>query len=809
MQVKDRTQIQANCVYIIPPNKNMSILHGILHLLDMLSPRGFRLPIDFFFRSLADDQQENSIGVILSGMGSDGTLGLRAIKEHAGTVFVQEPSNAKFDGMPRSAIDAGLADVIAKVEELPSKIIAINRHTPRITKLNLSGEGKTSSSLDKILILLRSQTRHDFSLYKKSTVYRRVERRMSIHQIDKIATYVHLLQENPNELEFLFKELLIGVTSFFRDPEMWEDLKNKVIIPIIKKNKQNSMLRAWIPGCSTGEEAYSLAVIFREAIKKLKAASNTTLQIFATDLDHDAIIKAREGLFPPNIAADVSPERLSRFFVEKENGYQIINSVRDMVIFAQQNIIMDPPFTKLDILCCRNLLIYFTTELQKKLIPLFHYALNPDGILVLGNAETIGSFSALFKPVKSKSKIYERLNSGILTEPVIFPSAYTPASTAVAQNQKPSKPVTNIQTLADQVLLQQFSPAAALVNEKGDIFYIAGRTGKYLEPAAGKVNWNIFAMARPGLKYELSNAFQNVLRKKVAAKIKNISFGTKDETQVIDLTIQPINEPEVLKGMVMITFTDVTPEYPQVKSKVKKHHSGASGSRVKELEQELEKARYDVQAINEEMQTSQEELKSTNEELQSTNEEIQSTNEELTTSKEEMQSMNEELQTVNKELQAHVDELSRTNNDMKNLLDSTDIATLFLDNSLNVRRFTNRTTEITKLIQSDVGRPITDIASELIYPEIEADVKKVLRTLISLEKEIPASGGQWYLVRILPYRTLENTIDGVVITYTDITVMKNLESELRKTQSELETRFKKQSKELDKTKNDLRIEKLR
>lgn len=809
MQVKDRTQIQANCVYIIPPNKNMSILHGILHLLDMLSPRGFRLPIDFFFRSLADDQQENSIGVILSGMGSDGTLGLRAIKEHAGTVFVQEPSNAKFDGMPRSAIDAGLADVIAKVEELPSKIIAINRHTPRITKLNLSGEGKTSSSLDKILILLRSQTRHDFSLYKKSTVYRRVERRMSIHQIDKIATYVHLLQENPNELEFLFKELLIGVTSFFRDPEMWEDLKNKVIIPIIKKNKQNSMLRAWIPGCSTGEEAYSLVVIFREAIKKLKAASNTTLQIFATDLDHDAIIKAREGLFPPNIAADVSPERLSGFFVEKENGYQIINSVRDMVIFAQQNIIMDPPFTKLDILCCRNLLIYFTTELQKKLIPLFHYALNPDGILVLGNAETIGSFSALFKPVKSKSKIYERLNSGILTEPVIFPSAYTPASTAVAQNQKPSKPVTNIQTLADQVLLQQFSPAAALVNEKGDIFYIAGRTGKYLEPAAGKVNWNIFAMARPGLKYELSNAFQNVLRKKVAAKIKNISFGTKDETQVIDLTIQPINEPEVLKGMVMITFTDVTPEYPQVKSKVKKHHSGASGSRVKELEQELEKARYDVQAINEEMQTSQEELKSTNEELQSTNEEIQSTNEELTTSKEEMQSMNEELQTVNKELQAHVDELSRTNNDMKNLLDSTDIATLFLDNSLNVRRFTNRTTEITKLIQSDVGRPITDIASELIYPEIEADVKKVLRTLISLEKEIPASGGQWYLVRILPYRTLENTIDGVVITYTDITVMKNLESELRKTQSELETRFKKQSKELDKTKNDLRIEKLR
>ena len=808
MQVKDRTVIQANCVYIIPPNKDMSILHGVLHLLDMVSPRGLRLPIDFFFRSLADDQQDNSIGVILSGMGSDGTLGLRAIKEHAGTVFVQEPANAKFDGMPRSAIDAGLADVIAKVDELPAKIIAINSHVPRITKLSQSDESKTSSSLEKILILLRSQTRHDFSQYKKSTVYRRIERRMSIHQIDKITTYVHLLQENPNELEFLFKELLIGVTSFFRDPEMWEELKNKVIIPLIKNNKRNYVIRAWIPGCSTGEEAYSLAIIFREAVKKLKAASNITLQIFATDLDHDAIVKAREGLFPPNIAADVSSERLNKFFIEKENGYQIINSVRDMVIFAQQNIIMDPPFTKLDILCCRNLLIYFTTELQKKLIPLFHYTLNPDGTLVLGNAETIGSFSTLFKPIENRSKIYERLNSGILTEPVLFPSAFTSAVSIAMKNQKPSKPVTNIQMLADQVLLQQFSPAAVLVNNKGDIFYITGRTGKYLEPAAGKVNWNVFAMVHPGIRSELNTAFQNVVRKKVAAKIKNISFGTKEEPHVIDLTIQPINEPEALKGMFMITFSDVLPEYLQVKSQVKKHRPGVSGSHAKELEQELEKARYDVQAINEEMQTSQEELKSTNEELQSTNEEIQSTNEELTTSKEEMQSMNEELQTVNRELQAHVDELSRTNNDMKNLLDSTDIATLFLDNSLNVRRFTNRTTEITKLIQSDVGRPITDIASDLIYSELETDVKNVLRNLISIEKEIPADDGQWYLVRVLPYRTLENTIDGVVITYTNITVMKNLESELRKIQSQLETKFKKQSKELEQAKDDLRVEKL-
>ncbi len=392
LQVKDRTRVQRNCVYVIPPNKDMSILHGVLHLLAPAAPRGLRLPIDFFLRSLAQDQQERSIGVILSGMGSDGTLGLRAIKEKAGLVLVQEPVTARFDGMPRSAIDAGLADIVAPVDELPGKIMAFLERTPLLGRSELALEDKTRSAMDKAVILLRAHTGHDFSLYKRNTLYRRIERRMGIHQIDKIAAYVRYLQENSQELDLLFKELLIGVTSFFRDPAAWEQLREQAIPALLAGQPAGQALRAWVPGCSSGEEAYSLAMVFKEALEQLKPKGGFALQIFATDLDRDAIDKARQGLFPYNVAADVSPERLSRFFAKEEHGYRVRKEIRGMVIFAPQNLIMDPPFTKLDILGCRNLLIYLGPEVQKKLIPLFHYSLNPGGILFLGSAETIGSF---------------------------------------------------------------------------------------------------------------------------------------------------------------------------------------------------------------------------------------------------------------------------------------------------------------------------------------------------------------------------------------------------------------------------------
>ena len=778
IQVKDRTRVEANCVYIIPPNKDMSILHGSLHLFDPTTPRGLRLPIDFFFRTLADDQQEHSIGVILSGMGSDGTLGLRSIKEKAGVVFVQDPASSKFDGMPRSAIDAGLADVIAPVESLPGKISAYLQHMPLITKSEPTDHYVAQSNLEKVVILLRSQTGHDFSLYKKTTISRRIERRMGLHQISKIANYVRFLQENPQEVQLLFRELLIGVTSFFRDPEAWEQLKTEVLPALLARSTSNQALRAWVPACSTGEEAYSLAILFKETLEELAPAKNITLQVFATDLDKQTIDRAREGMFPANIAADVSAKRLDRFFVKVERGYQVAKSIREIVIFALQNIVADPPFTKLDLLSCRNLLIYLTPELQKKLFPLFHYSLNPGGFLFLGSAETVGTFTNLFTPLGGKTRLYQRRNSDLTKETIQFPTTFVSAYPSAPV--RPEEPTATLQTLTEQLLLEKYSPAAVLTNHKGDILYISGRTGKYLEPAAGKTNWNIFAMGREGLRYELTGAFQKALRQKETITLKNILVSTNGGKQIVNVTIQPLSKPEAMHGMVMIVFTDM-PAKP--KTKKGGMESGETVT-LAELKQELEHARQEVQSIREEMQTSQEELKSANEELQSTNEELQSMNEELTTSKEELQSMNEELYTVNQELQTRVDELSRTNNDMKNLLDSTDIATLFLDNSLCVRRFTSETSKITKLITGDVGRPITDIASALLYPELADDARQVLRTLIKVEKQIPTPDGNWFVAHILPYRTLDNIIDGVVITFIDITVSKKLEAELRQSRSE-------------------------
>jgi chemotaxis methyl-accepting protein methylase len=777
-QVKDRMRVKPNCVYVIPPNKDMSILHGVLHLFEPTAPRGLRLPIDFFLRSLAEDRQERSIGVILSGMGSDGTMGLRAIKEKAGVVLVQEPASAKFDSMPRSAIDAGLADLVAPAEDLPGKIIDYLRHALVIARTDRPLEEKDQSALEKVLILLRARTGHDFSLYKKNTMYRRIERRMGIHQIDRIAAYVRYLQENPQEVELLFKEFLIGVTSFFRDPAAWEQLQGVAIPALLAGRRSGGVLRAWSAGCSTGEEAYSLAIAFKEALDQVKPKAGFKLQIFATDLDRDAIDKCRQGVYPANIAADVSPERLRRFFVQDGNGYRVGKEIREMVTFATQNLIMDPPFTKLEVLICRNLLIYLTPELQQKLLPLFHYSLNPGGVLFLGSAETVSAFTYLFAPLNIKARLFRRRESVLPAEPMAFPPSFVPARQGVPKELPMVKPAANLQSLADQLLLQHFSPPAVLVNDKGDILYISGRTGKYLEPAAGKANWNIFAMAREGLRFDLGSAFQKALRQKEAITVKDLKVGEGVATQTVDVTVQAVEEPETLRGMVMIVFTDVATPLEK-KAPGPSRTSPAGNARVHELEQELQQVREELQTTREEMQSSQEELKSTNEEMQSANEELQSTNEELNTSKEEMQSLNEELQTVNAEQQSKMDELSRVNNDMRNLLNSTEIITVFLDNELHVRRFTPGADKLFKLIPGDVGRPLSDIVSDLHYPGMAEEAREVLRTLVFSEKQITATDGRWFSVRIMPYRTMEDVIDGVVITFADITAAKTLEAELR------------------------------
>lgn len=779
LQATDRLKVKPDYVYVIPPNKSMSLLNGMLHLFDPVETRGLRLPVDVFFRSLAEDMQARSIGVILSGMGSDGSLGLKSIKEKNGIVLVQDPSTARFDGMPRSASEAVIADIVAPANELPAKLIAFLSFSP-VPGNDIEAEAKNKSNLEKIVILLREQSGHDFSQYKKNTLFRRVERRKSVHQIAKLSNYVRFLQENPKEVEILFKELLIGVTSFFRDTAVWEKLKNDVLPGLLDTLPDGYVLRAWVPGCSTGEEAYSLAIVFKEVMDNFRKKKNLSLQIFATDLDIDAIEIARRGAFPSNIATDVSSGRLSRFFTAESGGFSITPSIREMVVFAPQNVIKDPPFTKLDILTCRNMMIYMESELQKKLISLFNYSLNPGGILLLGTAETLGTNAEGFETLEAKLKLFKRNIISQAYELSDFPSSfYRPRIFEPDKHlQVKITNVENIQSMTDQVLLQQFSPPSVLVNTKGDILYITGRTGMYLEPVAGKANWNIHAMAREGLRDVLPSAFRKAMQNYERIIVRAVKIETNTGPQFVDVTLQRLENPEPVRGMVLIVFKEIASvtgnELPG--PKIGKH---ISLRRQKEMEMELQRSFEELQSLREEMQTSQEELKSTNEELQSTNEELQSTNEELTTSKEEMQSLNEELQTVNFELQSKVTDYMRASDDMKNLLNSTEIATLFLDKDLNIRRFTDKVTKVFKLRDMDIGRPFTDLVTDLQYPGMGDDARQVIRSLTTFETTIATLDGRWYVVRIMPYRTLDDRIDGLVITFSDISVAKKLEIELQ------------------------------
>jgi two-component system, chemotaxis family, CheB/CheR fusion protein len=775
-QAKNRMAVKQNCVYVIPPNKSMSISKGALHLSAPHESRGKRLPVDFFFRTLAEDRKELSIGIILSGMGSDGSLGLRAIKENNGIVLVQEPSTAKFDSMPRNAIDSVVVDVVASPGDLPGKLIDFFNRFPAISS-GKDIEIKDESALEKIVSLLRTYTGNDFSFYKKNTMHRRIERRMGVHKIDKIAEYVTFLQENPIEGDILFKEMMIGVTNFFRDPDVWEKLGNSVLSDAIADLPEGSVLRAWVPGCSTGEEAYTLAIIFKEAFEKASPRKNIRLQIFATDLDNDSVEAARKGIYPVNIATDVSPDRLNRYFVKSDDSYRVNAEIREMIVFAQHNLIMHPPFINIDIISCRNLLIYLDADLQKKIIGLFYYSINNKGILLLGNSETIGTLGHLFQTVDARRKIYTKSANTLAPDTFNFPAAFSRPKTVNISYQKVPVSDLSIEAIADQLLAKQFAPPGVLVNENGDIIYISGRTGKYLEPATGKANMNIFAMLRDDLRQEVSVAFNQAIRKKGSLLLQNIKVGTNGNKQTVDVKIHWIDKPEQLKGKLMIVFIDL-PKNSGIMQNPGTVKKSISSSREAELEKELQHMREQMQSTIEEMQTSQEEQKTTNEELQSANEELQSTNEELTSSKEEMQSLNEELQTVNAELQAKVDDFSRVDNDMKNLLNSTDIATLFLDKELNIRRYTYQATKIFKLIKSDIGRPFTDLVSNLDYPEMTGDALKVLKSLIFIQKQIPGKNHQWFSVRIMPYRTFDDRIDGLVITFINITGLKQSEEKL-------------------------------
>jgi two-component system CheB/CheR fusion protein len=769
IQVTDGMRVLPNSVYVIPPNKDMSIMHGTLQLLEPSMPRGFRMPIDFFFRHLADDQREFAIGIVLSGTGMDGTLGLKAIKEKMGLVMVQDVSSAKYDGMPQSAIDTGLADFVGPVNELPAKLLSYTNLSPDRIREQPVLEKKTTSAMNKIFALLRAKTGNDFSLYKKSTVNRRVERRMNVHQIDNINQYVRYISENSHEVDLLFKEILIGVTCFFREPASFEALKDKIKSRFLMSKKETDTIRVWVVGCSTGEEAYSIAMVFRECLDESKMVGKFKIQIYATDIDKEAIDIARTGTYSTNIAQDVSEERLQQFFIKEDGCFRIKSEIREMIVFAQQNVLTDPPFTKLDLLSCRNLLIYLSSETQKKLMPLFHYSLNPGGILLLGSSESIGGFMDLFSPRDNKRKLFERREDHIARKSLVdFPTSFHPHPVEAEIEYRGSN--ASIIEIAQKNILQTIAPPVVLINDQGDILYLTRQTGKYLEPPVGKANLNIYAMAREGVREVLGVAIREAKTEKRKVTIEELKVITNGSAQNINLTITPFDKPDAMRGLMMVLFEDVAT--PSVEAGQTICKSGTT-SRLKvineELEKELQHTKEHLQTIIEEMKTSQEELKSSNEELQSTNEELQSTNEEMVTSKEELQSLNEELITLNTELQSKNEELSDTSDDLKNLLDSTQVATLFLDNNLKIKRFTPYVTKIISLIQSDIGRPITDIVSNLQYNDLVKDVSEVLETLVSKETQVETRDGGSYQLHIVPYRTVDNVIDGVVITFTDVT----------------------------------------
>jgi two-component system CheB/CheR fusion protein len=779
-QVKNGMKVEPNSIYIIQPDKDLAILQGKLHLMEPAERRGLRHPIDFFFRSLAQDQGDNAISIILSGTGTEGTLGLKEIKGEGGLVIVQDPRTAKYDGMPQSAINTDLVDYVLPPEKMPDQLMRyVRRSFRRGMKRPESPKASPPDSLQKIFILIRNQTGHDFSLYKLNTITRRIERRMNLHQIDNIADYVKYLRGNPPEVNMLFKELLIRVTNFFRDPKAFEILQKKVLPDLFKQSTYEWPLRVWVPACSTGEEAYSIAIAFYEYIRDTK--TDIKVQIFATDIDNEAIEVARSGIYPESISVDVSPERLKKFFSKEDSSYRVIKKIREMVVFASQNLIKDPPFSKINLISCRNLLIYLGPHLQKKLIPIFHYALKSDGILFLGTSESIGAFSALFSVYNNKWKMFKpKRVPPVHLAHLDFPDApkhdvREPAQTpAVAV--KPEE--MSLGNLTEKLLLDSFAPSCVIVNESGDILYVHGRTGKYLEPSPGTARMNLYDMAREGLKLELRAGVRKVIAQKKDFVYEGLKVRANGDINCVNLTIKYVREHQNLKGLIMVIFADAAPPLKKKTGKKMSLAEEKSGNRIAALEFELKSTREQLQTSVEELEASNEELQSTNEELQSANEELQSTNEELVTSKEELQSVNEELMTLNAESESKIEELTQLSNDINNLLTGTEVATIFLDTELRIKRYTPSASKVINLIPSDLGRPISDISSTLEYKDLLTDVEDVLRTLIPKEIEVSEKSGLWFLMRIMPYRTYENVINGVVITLIDITAQKRAQIEM-------------------------------
>jgi two-component system CheB/CheR fusion protein len=765
MEVRDGMKLKPSTVYFNPPEKEVGIYHGVFHLMEPAAARHARMPIDFFFRSLAQDLEEKAICIVLSGSGSDGTLGLEAVKGAGGMTMAQAEEQAKYPFMPRSAIDTGLVDYVLPVEKMPEELMRYARH-PYLNgrEKEVTPDKHYQNFLQKILMLVRANTKHDFSHYKQTTIRRRIGRRLAVHKIEDIANYFRYLQQNPAEIQTLFKDLVICVTSFFRDPEAFKALETKVIPDILARKSPDLPIRVWVPGAGSGEEALSIAILIEEVLER--HGKHHTVQIFATDIDADAIEKARVGEYPESIAADITPERLRRYFVKKNGLYKIKQEIREMVVYAEQNLISDPPFSRLDLISCRNVLIYLDTDLQKQLLPLFHFTLTPQGYLFLGSSETIGAAADLFVPVDNKWKIFQR-KGPVHHRLGDYPALTLPAALVRPSHKEETPREINIRNVMERIVLEEYAPPAILINNRYEVLYFQGDPCKFLSMPRGEPSYNLFNLAHEDLRAKLLTVLHRAVTEKKTVAAKGIPFRKSEGTTgCLNVIVRPLIGPGT--GNLFLTVFEEIPQPPKTRKGRGKKAAADEESRVAVLEHELQATKEYLQTTVEELEASNEELKSTNEELQSTNEELQSTNEELETAKEELQSTNEELVTVNSELNNKILELTEVNNDVNNLLASTEIGTLFLNHDLTIKRFTPAATRLFNLLPQDVGRSIKDIAPKTVYENLWHDAQEVLQSLQVRELELKSSSGEVYATRILPYRTRENIIDGVVLTFIDI-----------------------------------------
>lgn len=782
-QVNEKVRVAPDHVYVVPPNQHLTMQDGSIIVSPNTQIEERRAPVDIFFRTLADEHGSRAIAVILSGSGANGSMGLKRVKEMGGATFVQNPREAEFNEMPRNAIATGLVDEVLPVADIPAKIMAY-KNSLGVIRISEEAEKRPQDqqqALREIFTEIRTRTGHDFTNYKRPTLLRRIERRINIHNLPDLPSYVAYMHQNPEEIAALLKDLLISVTNFFRDKKAFELVENEILPTALKNKTQEAQLRIWVAGCATGEEAYSLAILCAEKISGIIDAPK--VQIFATDIDEAAIAQAREGLYSINDLADVSPERLRRFFIKEGDEFRIRREVRETIMFATHNFLKDPPFSHLDLISCRNVMIYLNHVAQERVAETFHFALNPGGFLFLGTSESVDGATDLYANYNRENHIFQSRQATPRAYPIpeSVPTFHINTQPLSVSQEHENKVLERI-SFGDlhQQLLEQYAPPSVVINEEYDIVHLSERAGRYLQIGGGEPSQNLLKLVRPELRLELRSALYQAMQRQSAIEARGLKLRIEDHVETINIHVRPVlRAGDTARGFILVVFETSTDEgEPEILL-------SSDEPVARHLEEELMRLKAQLRSSSEQHEFQQEELKASNEELQAMNEELRSAAEELETSKEELQSINEELRTVNQELKVKIEETSLTSNNLQNLINSTDLGTIFLDRSFRVVLFTPATRNIFNLIPADYGRPLSDITNKLDYHDLSHDAEIVLDKLTTTEKEVNTTEGQVFLMRISPYRTTEDRINGVVITFVDITARKEAEQQLRENMEEL------------------------